>query len=49
MRLKSHIRASIKNNVTGKSHKIGLIKFPFIVSVLTINKAIFLKISTIFD
>jgi hypothetical protein len=28
MRLKSHIRISIKNNVTGKSHKIELIKFP---------------------
>ena len=28
MRLKSHIRITIKNNLTGKSHKIELIKFP---------------------
>ena len=28
MRLKADIRISIKNNVTGKSHKIELIKFP---------------------
>jgi hypothetical protein len=28
MRLKSHIKISIKNNMTGKSHKIELIKFP---------------------
>ena len=28
MRLKAEIRISIKNNVTGKSHKIELIKFP---------------------
>ena len=28
MRLKSHIRISIKNNVTGLSHKLELIKFP---------------------
>jgi len=28
MHLKSHIRISIKNNVTGLSHKIELIKFP---------------------
>jgi hypothetical protein len=27
-RLKADIRISIKNNVTGKSHKIELIKFP---------------------
>jgi len=28
LRLKADIRISIKNNVTGKSHKIELIKFP---------------------
>ena len=28
MRLKADIRISIKNNVTRKSHKIELIKFP---------------------
>ena len=28
MRLKSHIRISIINKVTAKSHKIELIKFP---------------------
>ena len=28
MCLKADIRISIKNNVTGKSHKIELIKFP---------------------
>ncbi len=28
MRLKADIRISIKNNVTGKSHKIELLKFP---------------------
>jgi hypothetical protein len=27
MRLKANIRISIKNNVTGKSHKIELIRF----------------------
>ena len=28
MRLKAEIRISIKNNLTGESHKIELIKFP---------------------
>ena len=28
MRLKADIRISIKNNVTGKTHKIELIKLP---------------------
>ena len=28
MRLKANIRISIKNNLTGESHKIELIKFP---------------------